>query len=156
MICFVPMDDADYKIFTDNAVKEYAEEKALAGHWHPEESLRLSTETYLKLLPQGCRTPDNYLMRVVDVDSSTTVGVIWYHHQKRGMHSSLWIYDIAIYTEYRRRGYGEQAMKMLEVKAVEMGANKIELHVFAHNPGALSLYKKQGYVVTSLNLQKVI
>ena len=150
------MDVASYGSYLANAIQEYANEKTRAGHWHPDQALRQSREAYAKLLPHGIATPDNYLMHVNDLETSTVVGAIWFHQQRQGVISSIWIYDILIYEEYRRRGYGGQTMNLLEEEARKLGAAKIELHVFNHNPTAVSLYKKQGYQITSLNMQKSI
>ena len=156
MVQFNPMDVFTYNSFVANAIEEYATEKSLAGHWHPDEALRLSREAYNKLLPQGLSTPDNYLMVVKDLETFEIVGSIWFNQQRQGAHSSIWIYDIVIFEEYRRRGFGVQTMALLEEESRKLGAGKIELHVFSHNPSAISLYTKCGYQTTSLNMQKIV
>jgi RimJ/RimL family protein N-acetyltransferase len=47
-------------------------------------------------------------------------------------------------------------MKEIEDKAKELNANKIELHVFAHNKTARKLYEKIGYEVTNVIMAKKI
>lgn len=52
--------------------------------------------------------------------------------------------------------YGKQAMLALEVVAESLGVETIGLHVFAHNPVAMNLYRKLGYEVTSQNMVKYL
>jgi ribosomal protein S18 acetylase RimI-like enzyme len=54
----------------------------------------------------------------------------------------------------RGKGYGKQAMLMIEEKARELGLNSIGLHVFGSNKVARSLYEAVGYEVTSVNMSK--
>jgi RimJ/RimL family protein N-acetyltransferase len=39
-------------------------------------------------------------------------------------------------------------------QARELGADKVELHVFGHNQGARALYEKLGYTPTSIVMVK--
>ena len=45
-------------------------------------------------------------------------------------------------------------MQQLEEIAREMGLRQLELHVFAFNDGARTLYDSLGYTVTGLNMAK--
>jgi ribosomal protein S18 acetylase RimI-like enzyme len=47
-------------------------------------------------------------------------------------------------------------MLAIEEKARELGLKSIELHVFAHNAVAMSLYERIGYKVKSQNMTKEI
>ncbi|EQD45936.1 protein containing GCN5-related N-acetyltransferase, partial [mine drainage metagenome] len=50
--------------------------------------------------------------------------------------------------------YAAAALRELENVAKQAGADRISLHVFAHNEGAISLYRKLGYEPTNLVLSK--
>jgi RimJ/RimL family protein N-acetyltransferase len=39
---------------------------------------------------------------------------------------------------------------------VDLGAGKVELHVFGHNHGARALYEKLGYTTTSIVMTKAV
>jgi ribosomal protein S18 acetylase RimI-like enzyme len=58
--------------------------------------------------------------------------------------------------KYRGRGYGKQAMLLIEEKARELGLKSIGLHVFGVNQAARNLYEAVGYEITSLNMKKVL
>jgi ribosomal protein S18 acetylase RimI-like enzyme len=53
--------------------------------------------------------------------------------------------ELFIKAEYRRRGYGLQAVSFLEEKAREMGVNAVHLEVDHGNDPALELYRRSGY-----------
>ena len=54
--------------------------------------------------------------------------------------------ELYIEADYRRRGYGLQAMVFLEKKALGMGVNAVHLEVDHGNAPALELYRRVGYV----------
>jgi ribosomal protein S18 acetylase RimI-like enzyme len=54
----------------------------------------------------------------------------------------VWIYDIITHEQFRRIGYARRTLQLVENKAKDLGAEKIELHVFGHNHGARALYEK--------------
>ena len=67
---------------------------------------------------------------------------------------SGFIFDIRIDEKFRGKGYGKQAMSLIEEKARELGLKSIGLHVFAVNNVARNLYESVGYEVSSLNMTK--
>ena len=54
---------------------------------------------------------------------------------------------------FRRRGAGRALMEAAEGWAHEVGVEKIELHVFPYNVGAISLYESLGYRREGLRLR---
>ena len=67
---------------------------------------------------------------------------------------SGFIFDIFIEEKFRGKGYGKQAMLLIEEKARELKLKSIGLHVFASNRAARNLYESLGYQVSSLNMTK--
>ena len=53
--------------------------------------------------------------------------------------------ELYIAPDHRRRGYGRQALAIVEQKAQEMGVNAIHLEVDHGNDPALELYRHSGY-----------
>lgn len=53
--------------------------------------------------------------------------------------------ELFIKAEYRRRGYGRQAVALLEERAREMGVTAVHLEVDHGNDPALELYRRAGY-----------
>lgn len=54
--------------------------------------------------------------------------------------------ELYIVPRHRRRGFGRQAMAVVEQKAREMGVNAVHLEVDRGNESALELYRRAGYV----------
>ncbi len=84
------------------------------------------------------------------------MGYIWLHVVPGEGPKKAFIYDLIIFEKFRKRGYGRAALVALEEYAKEKRIASISLHVFAHNAAALSLYRKMGYEVTSMNMKKNI
>jgi ribosomal protein S18 acetylase RimI-like enzyme len=53
--------------------------------------------------------------------------------------------ELYIDSDFRRRGYGKQAVMFLEIKAREMGVNAVHLEVDRGNDPAFELYRRTGY-----------
>ena len=82
--------------------------------------------------------------------------MVWLAVRDRGSGRSGWIYDIEIYEPFRRQGHATRALLALEKEAANLGAEKLELHVFGHNPGARLLYEKSGFTPTSIVMSKAL
>ncbi len=154
MVRLVPMNEIEYQAFLDISVREYADDKVKAGNWQPEEALEKSAQEFRRFLPDGVATKDNYLYRIEDETLATTVGTIWLARIMQGTHPIAFIYDFRIDEPFRRKGYGEQAMRAAEEQAKALGFDTIALHVFGHNHAARALYEKIGYEITNINMAK--
>ena len=153
MVKLVPMDEEAFSRYSDWSVKNYADEKVKAGNWPLEGSLERSREEFNKLLKDGLRTENNYLYTAMDGDRD--VGILWIAIMKHdGVNDTIWIYDIVVNENMRGKGYGYQIMNALEEKARELNQSSISLHVFGHNTPAIELYKKCGYDITNMVMQK--
>ena len=153
MVKLVPMDEEAFSRYMNWSVKNYADEKVKAGNWPLEGSLERSREEFNKLLKNGLRTENNYLYTAMDGDRD--VGILWIAIMKHdGVNETIWIYDIVVNENMRGKGYGYQIMNALEEKARELNQSSISLHVFGHNTPAIELYKKCGYGITNIVMQK--
>ncbi|MBP8251516.1 MAG: GNAT family N-acetyltransferase [Herpetosiphon sp.] len=106
------------------------------------------------MLPQGVDTPNQYLFSVLDAETGTKVGLIWFAERRNGSQSSAFIYDIVINEVFRQQGYGKQTMRMLETNVNELGLDTISLHVFGHNKTAIAMYQALGYETTNMLMSK--
>jgi len=57
---------------------------------------------------------------------------------------------------FRRHETARRTLNLVEHKARELNATKVDLHVFAHNQGARTLYENTGYRPTSITMSKPI
>jgi ribosomal protein S18 acetylase RimI-like enzyme len=97
------------------------------------------------------------LRRFLDLPS---FGAIWLLHENETLvgyvvltlgfsfefhgHDSF-VDELYIEPEFRRRGYGRQAVRFIEEQARKMGANALHLEVDHGNGPALELYRRSGY-----------
>ena len=80
--------------------------------------------------------------------------MIWIRADLQSPIKSGFIFEIYVDEKFRGKGYGKQAMSLIEEKARELGLTSLGLHVFAVNNVARNLYESVGYEVSSLNMTK--
>jgi RimJ/RimL family protein N-acetyltransferase len=152
----VEMDDPSYRDYRESLIRDYAADKVRAGVWSKDEAEDKSADDVDDLLPEGPATPDHYLYSVRDEALPAEVGVLWISPRDTGVGRSVFVYDIVVHEQFRRRGYARRILKLAEDRAIELGANKIELQVFGHNHAARALYEKTGYETTSMIMAKQV
>jgi RimJ/RimL family protein N-acetyltransferase len=146
-----PMSPATYETWRASSVASYAAENVKSGRWIEDESLAQSDAEFVQLLPNGLGSPGNYLWTVRTSDGDD-VGILWVSTDRRPGHA--FIYDIEMDESRRGQGFGTSALEALEEWARSQGITSIGLHVFGHNSGAWKLYKRMGYVETSVQMEK--
>lgn len=147
-----PMTQPEFDAFLARSIPEYAADNVRAGYWAESEALERSRKEFERFLPQGLQSPDHYLFTVYD--DGTPVGVIWMKANLERPIKSGFIFELYIDESQRGKGYGKQAMLLIEDQARALGLESIGLHVFAVNEVARNLYERVGYEVTSLNMAK--
>jgi ribosomal protein S18 acetylase RimI-like enzyme len=80
--------------------------------------------------------------------------MIWLRAELDRPIKSGFIFDVEVKEEFRGRGYGKQAMLLIEEEARKLGIKRMGLHVFGYNQVARNLYESIGYTVSSLNMLK--
>ena len=150
----IPMTQTEFDAFLERIIPEYAADNVKAGYWDESEALEKSRKETNGLLPQGLQTENHYLYTVYDEDQA--VGIVWMRANVNRPTKSGFIFELRVGERFRGKGYGKQAMLLIEEKAREMGLQSIGLHVFAYNDVARSLYEKLGYEASSLNMKKDI
>jgi len=158
MVTLTPMTAEEYAAWYDEAVAAYAQERVRAGNASPEEAADQARTSFEQLLPRGLDTPLQHLYAIRG-DGGVQVGVIWL----AGGQPSLglpggtgFIYDLTVFPEFRRKGYGRAAMLAIEAEARALGLTALALHVFGHNATARRLYESIGYTPTNINMRKEI
>jgi RimJ/RimL family protein N-acetyltransferase len=155
-VTLVEMEEPPFREYRSHLVRDYAADKVRAGVWSAEEAEDRAAKELEELLPDGTLTRDHYLYSVRDESVPAEVGLLWISPRDSGAGRTLWIYDILVHDTFRRRGYASRILHLAEVKARELGAGKVELHVFGHNHGARALYEKLGYTPTSIVMAKPV
>ena len=148
------MTQAEYDVFLERTIPEYAEDKVRAGHWAESEALERSRKEFLDLLPQGLQTKNHYLYTLYDNDQA--IGMIWLRANIDRPTQDGFIFELYIDESQRGKGYGKQAMLLIEEKARELGLKTLGLHVFGVNRVARNLYESLGYETVSLKMNKVL
>ena len=148
----VPMTQVEFDAFIEHLVPSYAADNVRAGYWSEDEALEKSRKQTESLLSQGLQTNGHYLYTLYDDDIA--VGIVWLRAELDRPVKSGYIFDVEIREEFRGKGYGKQAMLLIEEKAFELGIKRMGLRVFAYNDVARNLYERIGYKVSSMNMLK--
>ena len=148
-----PMSADYFPQFKQKLAEDYANENVKSGRWLEHNALARSQGVMEELLPQGVATPDNYLFEI-KTEHGETAGCIWLADVERQGERSAFIYEVAVYPEFRRQGHARAAFLQLEEKVRELGLKSIGLNVFYHNSGAQALYAGLGYAPTNLTMVK--
>jgi RimJ/RimL family protein N-acetyltransferase len=152
----VELDDAPYREYRKHLVRDYAADKVHVGAWSKSEAESRAARDVDGLLPEGHATQGHFLYSVRDDAAGAEVGTVWFALRDAGVGRSVWIYDILINENFRRKGYASRTLELIEARAKDLGARSVDLHVFGHNHGAQALYKKTGYNVTSITMAKAV
>jgi RimJ/RimL family protein N-acetyltransferase len=150
-VALVPMSPERYVTWRAYSVAGYAEENVKAGYWTDEEALSRAEADFNTLLPDGIDTAGHELWSVVDA-SGDEVGILWVATNRRPGHA--FIFDIEMNPDRRGGGYGSATLLALEDWCRANAISTIGLHVFGHNEGAWRLYKRMGYLETSVQMEK--
>ena len=137
MAQLVSMTEDDYQQFVAWAVPDYAQEQ--------DKAVERAEYAFGTLSADGLSTPNQFFCVIEDETSKQKVGNIWYGICGEEEGRFVAIHELMIYEEYRRQGYGSQALLALEDKVNELGIKQVALHVLGHNGGARALYRESGY-----------
>lgn len=156
MVHLAFMSETEFQLYLAIAIPQYAQEQVRAGRWSEREALQRAQQELDEVLSEGLNTKDQYFFSIVDEQTATKVGMLWFAIHSRKEEPSAYVYDLLIYEPYLRQGYGKQALQAMETKAHELELKTIALHVFGHNHAARMMYEKFGYVISNLTMVKVL
>ncbi|MFS7219335.1 GNAT family N-acetyltransferase [Rahnella inusitata] len=156
MTVLSPMRETYFPQFLEQLAADYASENVRSGRWPQENALTRSQSELMRLLPQGTATPDNYLFEIKTDPDGQTAGYIWFAVSERQGERSTFIYEVSVFSEFRRQGHARAAFLQLEGKVRELGLKSIGLNVFYHNSAAQALYTSLGYAPTNLTMVKTL
>lgn len=155
MVELIPMTEADYDAFMAISMPDHIQGQITAGKWHPDEAEANMERMRQQVLPQGFSTPNHHFFNIVD-DRDGQVGGLWYMVVEQDGQPLVFVVDIQVHADLRRRGYGTAAFRIMEDHARELGITTIALNVFDHNHRARAMYEKLGYQGSGESMFKVI
>ncbi len=148
-----PMTQKEFDQWKNRSIKLYAQDKQQSHNLSAESAFELAQKSFKDLLPQDLLTPEAYLYSAFD-DEKMLVGQIWFNLKKSDKGNRAFIFDVIIEQEFRAKGCGTQLMLLVEEEMKKLQVTRVGLHVFSYNTVALNLYKKLGYHVTDINMEK--
>ena len=150
-----PLREDELADYTTRGRVSYARDMADQGGI-PEEAARLKAEQdWAKLLPEGLASSGQFLFALEDKATGERVGDLWFAERDSEFGGkAAFIYAIEIFEEFRGRGFGRQAMALLEDEVRSRGLGRIALNVFGGNDIARGLYRSVGYTETAVFMSK--
>ena len=149
-----PVRDDELPEFIRKAREGYAQQIEEHAYTSREEARDKAERDIAGLLPEG-RVPEGHHAFVVENESTgEVIGRLWIAERARGTETVAWVYEISIDEQARGRGYGRQAMLLLEEEVRKRGFPAIALNVFGGNEPARSLYRSLGYREVSVWMSK--
>lgn len=154
MLQLIPMTIAEFEPYSRASIADYADQSRLSGLMSVAASLDEAADIFHSLLPQGIDTPQHYLYTLCNDETADTVGILWFSNIGEDNAQTAFLYDIAIYPPFQRRGYASEALQLLEQKIRDLNLKNISLNVFMDNAGAVALYRKAGFIASELTMIK--
>lgn len=139
--------------FLDSARAQWVTD-LMSGAGFDEAAARAKADTdFVAWLPDGVTTRGHSWF-VVEDEAGARVGSVWLVERQRSGVPYCHLLDIRIDPDWRGRGFGRQAMRLLEREARQRGCAAIELNVFGSNAVARALYRAEGYRETFVTMRK--
>lgn len=139
------MSKKEFKYFFENSIFDYANDLVKSSNITMDEALIQAQREFAEILPNGLDTKDNVLRIVVDTAEEKAVGAIWYLFEMTDDVKQVFLSDLIIKEEERRKGYASAALTEMEQDAQKNGCAESIIYVWKHNPPAINLYTQCGY-----------
>jgi ribosomal protein S18 acetylase RimI-like enzyme len=147
---FANMTQIDFLSYKEKAVKNYAQELEHSNMVPKGMGEKAAKQQLDQVLPNDVNTKNFYFYHIIN-DKDEHVGLVIYGTRSKG---EAFILDIQIDEDQQGKGYGKEAIILLEKDAKSKGYERMGLHVFGHNQRAINLYYKLDYHVTSMQMAK--
>lgn len=149
-----PLTVDELQAYLARMVPVYAADHVRAGNWSDTDAEERAWQQLRELLPQGVDTPGHELTHIVDAGSGARVGHLWTMTRQTPACREVFVLDLEVFDNQRRRGYAYAAMRRAEARARAAGAERLGLHVFGGNVGARALYRRLGLEETDVMMAK--
>jgi ribosomal protein S18 acetylase RimI-like enzyme len=111
--------------------------------------LRANKPSYGNTQQQVCSIAVCSHLGYSQVVGTIEVGLRTTNYRQPTPHRYVYISNLAVSQEFRRRGVAQELLLKCECLAKEWGYTQIHLHVMSDNEGGRHLYRKLGYEVVS-------
>ena len=146
MIALRKMTREEYRRFRQYSVADYAEDLIKGRGLDRQRALAEAEAEFDGMLPDGPDTEGRFLMTVTDAQGQREVGWIWFSYvQGDGGARQVFLSDLLIREEDRRKGCATAALSEMEKTAASDGCTESVLYVWERNEAAYRLYRKYGY-----------
>lgn len=109
----IEMNQEEFDQWAPRSRNSYAQDKVRANGFTERESLEIAEKDFLRLLPDGLRSKDNFLFSMKN-DANINVGYIWFSIRGSADNRKAFICDIIVEETYRGQGLGRKAMILVE------------------------------------------
>jgi len=148
------MTAAEFEVATRRREREGVD--ALVEFMPEEQAWQRVREGTAFYLSDGPATERHHVL-VAEDDAGVAVGDVWLGpdpNETTGTAAAGWIYDIFVYEQFRRRGYGSAILAATEGFARAEGMERIGLNVVGSNTAAIELYRRNAYQISSMVMNK--
>jgi len=150
-----PLRDDEFDAYVEHGKVWYARDLSENGGAPPELAQKKAEEDWALLLPERLASPGQHLFAVEEIATGERVGDAWIAERDTQFEGKVaFVYSIEIEDRFRGRGFGKQAMLLLEDEARSLGLTRISLNVFGGNEVARSLYRSLGYAEKAVAMSK--
>lgn len=154
-VFLVPVSAQDYATFLEQAADTYVVGATHSGEMTIEQARARADADLEALLTAGPQTP-GMLLRTISVDGEP-VGHIWLGVRGPAEAKYGWVWSVYVHPQHRSQGHAERAVRLVEAEALDrFGITEVRLNVFAANRGAIRLYERLGYAVTSQVMRRTV
>ena len=113
-------------------------------------------EAYRKMDDLIGHLADNTAIVYGAFDDEELIAFIWAYVHPFREETRMYVSEIRVKENYRRQGIGSQLLRLVEVKAKELGLGAIYLHAEANHPEAVKFYQTTGFREERIQLRKEI
>jgi len=140
-----PLREDEYDAWRRMSRDRYAEDMIENAGFTPEAAGQKSENDFRLTMPDGLASAGQHVFAVEALDGGV-VGHVWLGERQTQYEGRVaFVYEIRLDEEHRGKGYGRDAMLLLEDEARTLGLDRIELNVFGGNSVARGLYRSIGY-----------
>jgi ribosomal protein S18 acetylase RimI-like enzyme len=149
-----PLRDDEFDAWVEHGKAEYARDMIVNAGAPPDQAREKAESDWQTLLPQRVETFDQFIYAVED-ESGERVGSVWFARRETQFEGWVaFVYAIEIDEQSRGRGFGREAMLLVEGEARARGLDRISLNVFGGNEVARNLYRSLGYAESAVWMAK--